>query len=254
MASKGGKAGTKLVIVESPAKAKTIGGYLGPEYVVEASIGHIRELPPNAASVPAAYKGLPWASLGVDVDNDFEALYVVSADRRQQVNKLKALVKLADTVLLATDEDREGEAIAWHLVQDPRPQGAGAPDGVPRDHPAGDRSGGRRLTPREVERAVWSMPRRTRRILDRLYGYEGQPGALEEGPAAALGRTRAVGGHQDRGRTRACPDARFRTAEYWDIAGSFSALSARRLRRLASRPSRLEPGHASMTCELPVGP
>ena len=79
--------GTKLVIVESPAKAKTIGGYLGPEYVVEASIGHIRELPPNAAAVPAQYKGLPWARLGVDVDNDFEPLYVVSADRKQQVTQ-----------------------------------------------------------------------------------------------------------------------------------------------------------------------
>ena len=109
------KAGTKLVIVESPAKAKTIGGYLGADYVVEASIGHIRELPPNAASVPAAYKGLPWASLGVDVDNDFEALYVVSADRKQQVSKLRALVKDADELYLATDEDREGEAIAWQI-------------------------------------------------------------------------------------------------------------------------------------------
>ncbi|HST49030.1 toprim domain-containing protein, partial [Jatrophihabitans sp.] len=113
--------GTKLVIVESPAKAKTIGGYLGAGYTVEASIGHIRDLPRNAADVPAAYKGQPWARLGVDTEHDFEPLYVVSPDRRQQVSKLRALVKDADEVYLATDEDREGEAIAWHLVQTLKP-------------------------------------------------------------------------------------------------------------------------------------
>ena len=119
---KGAKTGTKLVIVESPAKAKTIGGYLGSGYVVEASIGHIRDLPRNAADVPAKYKGEPWARLGVDVDHDFEPLYVVSPDRKQQVSKLKALVKDADELYLATDEDREGEAIAWHLVETLKPK------------------------------------------------------------------------------------------------------------------------------------
>src|SRR3954453_1856509 len=123
VAGSGARTGTKkLVIVESPAKAKTIGGYLGKDYVVEASIGPIRELPRNAAAVPAKYKGLPWANLGVDVDNDFETLYVVSADRRDQVNKLKALVKDADELSPATDEDREGEAIAWHLVETLNPK------------------------------------------------------------------------------------------------------------------------------------
>src|SRR3954453_7168431 len=123
VAASGVKTGTKkLVIVESPAKAKTIGGYLGNGYVVEASIGHIRGLPRKAAAVPAKYKGVPWANLGVDVDNDFETLYVVSADRKDQVNKLKALVKDADELYLATDEDREGEAIAWHLVETLNPK------------------------------------------------------------------------------------------------------------------------------------
>ncbi|HEX6869572.1 MAG TPA: toprim domain-containing protein, partial [Micromonosporaceae bacterium] len=101
----------RLVIVESPAKAKTISGYLGPGYVVEASYGHVRDLPRNAADVPAKYKAEPWSSLGVDVDNDFAALYVVSPDRTKQVSKLKALLKESDELLLATDEDREGEAI-----------------------------------------------------------------------------------------------------------------------------------------------
>src|SRR5215211_3637976 len=93
----------RLVIVESPAKARTISGYLGPGYVVEASLGHVRDLPRNAADVPARYKKEPWARLGVDVDHDFAALYVVSPDRRQQIAKLSKLAKEVDEVYLATD-------------------------------------------------------------------------------------------------------------------------------------------------------
>ena len=169
MAASGAKTGTKkLVIVESPAKAKTIGGYLGKDYVVEASIGHIRELPPNAAAVPAAYKGQPWARLGVDVDNDFEPLYVVSADRKDQVSKLKALIKDAGELYLATDEDREGEAIAWHLVETLKPK-------VPVR-----RMVFHEITRPAIERALTETrdidsslvdAQEARRILDRLYGY-----------------------------------------------------------------------------------
>src|ERR1700742_4091049 len=149
-----------------------IGGFLGSGYVVEASIGHIRELPPNAAAVPAQYKGLPWARLGVDVDHDFEPLYVVSADRKQQVSRLKTLVKDADELYLATDEDREGEAIAWHLVETLKPT-------VPVR-----RMVFHEITPSAIAAAV-ANPREldiplvdaqeTRRILDRLYGYEVSP-------------------------------------------------------------------------------
>src|ERR1700733_324256 len=96
--------GKKLVIVESPAKAKTIAGYLGPGYVVESSIGHIRDLPRSAADVPAEYKGQAWAKDGVDVDNGFKALYIVSPDKKQQVAKLRALLKESDELYLATDE------------------------------------------------------------------------------------------------------------------------------------------------------
>src|ERR1700716_579269 len=106
-----------LVIVESPAKAKTIAGFLGRDYLVESSIGHIRDLPRNAADIPAAYKGEPWARLGVDVDNDFKPLYVVAKEKREQVKKLKGLLKEASELYLATDEDREGESIAWHLLE-----------------------------------------------------------------------------------------------------------------------------------------
>src|SRR5919112_2868060 len=100
----------KLVIVESPAKAKTIAGYLGEGYVVESSIGHIRDLPNRASEIPENMKKEPWARLGVDVERDFEPLYVVDSDKKAKVTELKKLLKNADELLLATDEDREGEA------------------------------------------------------------------------------------------------------------------------------------------------
>src|ERR1700738_3480287 len=158
-----------LVIVESPAKAKTIAGFLGRDYNVEASIGHIRDLPNGSAEIPAAYKAEKWARLGVDVDNDFKPLYVVPSKKKDQVRKLKGLVKDASEVYLATDEDREGESIAWHLLEVLAPQ-------VPVK-----RMVFHEITRPAIERAVreWrELDRRlvdaqeARRILDRLYGYE----------------------------------------------------------------------------------
>ncbi len=211
--------GTKLVIVESPAKAKTIGGYLGPGYVVEASIGHIRDLPRNAADVPPKYKGESWARLGVDIDHDFEPLYVVSPDRKQQVSKLKALVKDADEVYLATDEDREGEAIAWHLVETLNPK-------VPVR-----RMVFHEITPQAIARAV-DNPREidehlvdaqeTRRILDRLYGYEVSPVLWKKVlPRLSAGRVQSVATRIVVERERA--RMRFHTAEYWDVVGTLRA-------------------------------
>src|SRR5436309_4225887 len=98
----------RLVIVESPAKAKTIAGYLGDDFIVESSVGHIRDLPERAADIPAEYKKEKWARLGVDVDHDFRPLYVVDPDKKKKVGELKKLLKDADELLLATDEDREG--------------------------------------------------------------------------------------------------------------------------------------------------
>ena len=209
--------GTKLVVVESPAKAKTIGGYLGSGYVVEASIGHIRDLPRNAADVPAKYKGESWARLGVDTENDFEPLYVVSPDRRQQVSKLKSLVKEADELYLATDEDREGEAIAWHLVQTLEPK-------IPVR-----RMVFHEITPQAIARAV-ENPREidanlvdaqeTRRILDRLYGYEVSPVLWKKVlPRLSAGRVQSVATRIVVERERA--RMRFRVANYWDVEGTF---------------------------------
>jgi len=161
-----------LVIVESPAKAKTISGFLGGRYVVESSIGHIRDLPQNAAEIPPAHRGDSWARLGVDVDNGFKPLYVVPKDKKQHVTKLKNALKNASELLLATDEDREGESIAWHLLEVLNPR-------VPVR-----RMVFHEITPHAIEDAI-ANPRdldrklvdaqEARRILDRLFGYELSP-------------------------------------------------------------------------------
>ena len=145
--------GRRLVIVESPSKAKNIASILGAGYTVESSIGHIRDLPRNAADVPASHKGEAWARLGVDVDHGFQTLYVVSPEKKQQVAKLKALLKDADELYLATDEDREGEAIAWHLLETLKPK-------VPVR-----RMVFHEITPQAIQHAVESRASSTRRWL-----------------------------------------------------------------------------------------
>jgi len=214
--------GTRLVIVESPAKAKTIAGYLGPGYVVESSIGHIRDLPRNAADVPASHKHLAWAKTGVDVDNGFETLYVVSPDKKQQVAKLRALLKDADELYLATDEDREGEAIAWHLLETLKPK---VPVRRMVFHEITQSAIQHAVdSPRELDRALVDA-QETRRVLDRLYGYSVSPvlwkkvlGGLSAGRVQSVA-TRIV---VERERAR----MRFRQAEYWDVEGVFVAPEA----------------------------
>jgi len=207
----------RLVIVESPAKAKTIAGYLGPNYVVESSIGHIRDLPTSAADIPAKYKKEPWSRLGVDVDHGFEPLYVVNADKRQQVAKLKAALATVDELYLATDEDREGEAIAWHLLEVLNPK---VPvhrmvfHEITRD---AIREAAR--NPRELNQALVDA-QETRRILDRLYGYEVSPVLWKKVmPRLSAGRVQSVATRMvvDRERDRIA----FRTASYWDIDATF---------------------------------
>jgi DNA topoisomerase-1 len=208
-----------LVIVESPAKAKTIAGFLGNDYVVESSIGHIRDLPRNAADVPAAYKGTPWARLGVDVENDFKPLYIVSPEKRDQVRKLKALLKDASELYLATDEDREGESIAWHLREVLSP-----PDAMPVK-----RMVFHEITRAAIERAVEDCrdinqhlvdAQEVRRILDRLYGYEVSPVLWKKVmPKLSAGRVQSVACRIIVERERA--RMRFNAAGYWDLEGTF---------------------------------
>jgi DNA topoisomerase I len=219
--SSAGSGGLRLVIVESPAKARTIAGYLGDGFLVESSIGHIRDLPRNAADVPAAVKSQPWSRLGVDVDNGFEPLYIVTADKKAQVAKLKSLLKDATELYLATDEDREGEAIAWHLLQTLKPR-------VPVR-----RMVFHEITPQAIRQAV-DNPREiddrlvdaqeTRRILDRLYGYEVSPVLWKKVmPRLSAGRVQSVATKilVEREKARMA----FRAAGYWDIEGLFTASS-----------------------------
>ncbi|SDO98527.1 type I DNA topoisomerase [Actinacidiphila guanduensis] len=209
--------GRRLVIVESPAKAKTIKGYLGPGYVVEASVGHIRDLPNGAAEVPAEYKGQPWARLGVNVDSDFQPIYVVNADKKAQVKKLKDLLKESDELFLATDEDREGEAIAWHLQEILKPK-------VPVHRMVfheitKDAIQAAVRNPRELNQRLVDA-QETRRILDRLYGYEVSPVLWKKvKPQLSAGRVQSVATRLvvERERERIA----FRTSSYWDLTGTF---------------------------------
>ncbi|WP_091515939.1 type I DNA topoisomerase [Amycolatopsis sacchari] len=209
----------RLVIVESPTKARKIAPYLGRGYVVESSVGHIRDLPRGAADVPAKYKGEAWARLGVNVDHDFEPLYVVSPEKKAKVTELKSLLKDADELYLATDPDREGEAIAWHLLETLKPK-------VPV----------RRMVFHEVtEQAIRAAAadtrdldadlvdaQETRRILDRLYGYEVSPVLWKKVmPKLSAGRVQSVATRiiVERERER----MRFKSASYWDISATMDA-------------------------------
>ena len=208
----------KLVIVESPAKAKTIAGYLGKDYMVESSIGHIRDLPHSAAEVPAAHKQEPWARLGVNVDHDFEPLYVVDPKKKTVVTDLRAKLKTADELLLATDEDREGEAIAWHLVEVLKPKVPVRRMVFHEITKHRDRAGARARRARSTTGLVDAQE--TRRILDRLYGYEVSPVLWRKVmKGLSAGRVQSVATRLvvERERER----IEFRAAEYWDIVGTF---------------------------------
>jgi DNA topoisomerase I len=211
-----------LVIVESPAKAKTIAGYLGPGFMVESSVGHIRDLPERASEIPKE-KRAKYGTMGVAIDDDFEPYYIVDPDKKRVVAELKRKLKEADELLLATDEDREGEAIAWHLLQELRPK-------VPVrrmvfheiTRPAIERA---LEETREVdERLVDSQE--TRRILDRLYGYEVSPVLWKKVmPRLSAGRVQSVATRLvvEREQER----RRFVSASYWDLEGTFDPGSFR---------------------------
>jgi DNA topoisomerase-1 len=209
----------RLVIVESPTKARKIAGYLGSNYIVESSRGHIRDLPRAAADVPAKYKSEPWARLGVNVDADFEPLYIISPDKKSTVADLKDKLKNVDELYLATDGDREGEAIAWHLLETLKPR-------IPV----------KRMVFHEITepaiRAAAEDPRdldndlvdaqETRRILDRLYGYEVSPVLWKKvAPKLSAGRVQSVATRiiVQRERERMA----FRSAGYWDVTAELDA-------------------------------
>ena len=210
---------TALVIVESPNKVRSIAGYLGDGYVVDSSVGHIRDLPDKRNPVPAKYKGEPWVRLGVDIDDDFKPYYFVPTDKKSQISKLKKLLANADELILATDEDREGEAIAWHLFDELKPK-------VPV----------KRIVFNEITKgailAAMENPRdidmdlvdaqETRRILDRIYGYEVSPvlwRKINQGTSAGRVQSVALRLVVERERARMA----FRSASYWDLTATLGA-------------------------------
>ena len=205
--------GKKLVIVESPAKARKIGAFLGSDYVVEASVGHIRDLPQRAADIPAEYKKVAWAKEGVNIEEDFAPLYVINPDKKKKVAELKALMKDADELILATDEDREGEAIAWHLIEVLRPK-------IPI----------KRMVFHEITEAAIKLAaehtrdldyhlvdaQETRRVLDRLYGYRLSPVLWKKVmPRISAGRVQSVATRLivERERERMA----FVSSSWWDL-------------------------------------
>ena len=205
--------GPRLVIVESPAKARTIAGFLGPGYVVESSIGHVRDLPSSAAEIPAKYKKEPWARLGVNVDEGFEPLYIVPAAKREQVRKLRRMAQDASALYLATDEDREGEAIAWHLREVLAPR---VPVRRMVFHEITAPAIGEALAhPRDIDDSLVSA-QEARRILDRLYGYEVSPVLWKKvAPRLSAGRVQSAAVRLVVARERA--RMRFVAASWWDV-------------------------------------
>src|SRR5664280_1896887 len=212
-----GRGSRKLVIVESPAKAKTIGGLLGPEYVVESSIGHIRDLA-TRKELPAAFKHESWADLAVDVDNGFKPVYIVSPEKKSQVTMLKRLARDAGEVYLATDEDREGESIAWHLSQ---------VLGLPEDTP---RMVFHEITAQAIQRAVEECrtidsnlveAQEARRIFDRIYGFKLSDVMRRKTNGRSAGRVQSVATRMvvDRERERMA----FRSAGWWGIDATVTA-------------------------------
>ena len=216
-----GKSGKSLVIVESPAKARTISRFLGPEFAIEASIGHIRDLPEGAKDIPKEYKKEDWAYLGVNVERGFEPIYIIPKEKAKQVRKLKQMLKDAKDLYLATDEDREGEAISWHLYEVLQPK-------VPVHRLVFHEITKEAIldalrNPRQIDQAL-VRAQEARRIIDRLYGYEVSPLLWRKvRPKLSAGRVQSVAVRLivDRERQRMA----FVPATFWDLLGTFAKSS-----------------------------
>lgn len=210
-----------LVIVESPAKAKKIAGFLGDDYIVKASMGHVRDLPSSASEIPAAVKKEPWSTLGVNVDNDFDPLYVVPADKKKLITELRDSLKKVKELVLATDEDREGESIGWHLVQLLKPS-------VPVSRMVFSE-----ITKPAILEAIRQtrqldenlvQAQETRRVVDRLYGYTLSPLLWKKiARGLSAGRVQSVAVRLLV--SREIERMRFRSGTFWDLKAALRAKS-----------------------------
>jgi len=210
----------KLVIVESPAKAKTIGSYLGSDYEVLASIGHIRDLLPNAKGLPEEHRKKWWADYSVDIDNDFDPIYEVPAEKAQQVSKLRQALKGKDELILATDEDREGESISWHLLQTLKPAKSVKIKRIAFHEITKDAILEALAHPRDIDAGLVEA-QEARRILDRLYGYTLSPvlwSRVTKNLSAGRVQSPAVKLIVERELQR----RNFRSANYWDLKARLS--------------------------------
>ena len=206
-------ANKKLIIVESPTKAKKIADYLGPKYIVDYSLGHIRDLPRNASDIPNKYKSLPWARLGVNVNDKFKPLYITSPSKKSTITRLKDLLKIVDELYIATDGDREGEAIAWHLLEilDPKIPVRRMVFHEITNHAIKNAA----RNPRNINISLVDA-QETRRILDRLYGYEISPVLWKKiAPKLSAGRVQSVATRiiveRERERMKFC------STEFWTV-------------------------------------
>ncbi len=207
-----------LVIVESPTKARTIEKFLGKDFDVVASYGHVRDLPNNAAEIPPEIKKEKWSRLGINIENDFDPLYIIPDQKKKRVQELKKLIKEASTLYLATDEDREGESISWHLLEVLKPK-------VPVH-----RLVFHEITKEAIKESLSSArqvdqnlvkAQETRRLVDRLYGYSVSPLLWKKmAPRLSAGRVQSVAMRLlvERERER----IKFKSAQYWDLKGLFN--------------------------------
>ena len=219
------KPGKTLIIVESPAKAKTISQFLGPEYRVESSYGHVRDLPQSAKDIPSRLRDRSWTRLGVNVDEGFEPLYIVPDDKKKHVDRLKDALKTADRLLLATDEDRESESISWHVLQVLKPE---------KSMPIG-RIVFHEVTPEAIQEALRNprsvdedlvRAQEARRVLDRLYGYSLSPLLWKRvRPGLSAGRVQSVAVRMliERERERIA----FVSSRYWDLEAELQVADGR---------------------------
>ncbi len=212
----------KLVIVESPAKARTIKGFLGSDYTVEASIGHIRDLAENKASLPKEFQKAWWADYSVDVDNDFDPKYVIPKEKAEQVRKLKKAMEGVDTLVLATDEDREGESISWHLLEVLKPKKGLTVQRIAFHEITKDAIKHALENPRQIDQDL-VRAQEARRILDRLYGYTLSPVLWRLGKGRGLSAGRVQSPAVKLIVERELERRAFRNATYWDLLASLDS-------------------------------